>query len=243
MMELEKEIFECSQPEYKGNICPVAKKFKENNKGERPIPEAYLGNPESKFMIIGVNPGQSTNYLCADFGVYQTQIRGFLKDPTKWSRARGGWVYDDVIEIFGYPSREEGGVIITNLVHCPTPSWAKNVKGKWKLSEEEKQESIKLCGPFCLDLIKKINPELVLLHGPDAIRFFSDRYGWNIKDPNSIDMMKDVKKANGRNFVLSPHLVRLVFCSKDPQKPSHRAWQALKETAKELEKRKDLWKA
>ena len=127
LRDVEKRIFECSKPEYKGNVCPVAKKFKEN-KGERPIPEAYLGNPKAKFMIIGINPGKSENYLCGDFEVYQSQIRGFLKDPNKWTRAKGGWVYDDVIKIFRYPPREKDGVIITNLVHCPTPSWGQKIK-------------------------------------------------------------------------------------------------------------------
>jgi len=230
MRDVEKRIFEC--PRYKGDICPVARKFKEVN-GELPIPEAFLGNPIARFMIIGINPGQSENYLDCDFEVYQSEIKGFLKDPTRW---QGSWAWDYVTAIFGYPPREKDGVIITNLVHCPTPSWGQKIKKteQWYLADEEKKEAIKLCNHFCFDIIEKVDPELILLHGPDVIKFFSDYYGWNVEDPKTMDIIGNIKKGDRRNYVLSQHIVRLTFCSKNPQKTSHRAWKALKEAAEKL---------
>jgi len=226
--DVEKRIFEC--PKHRVEVCPVAKKFKEVN-GELPIPEAYLGNPKAKFMIIGINPGQSVNYLDHDFEVYQSEIRGFLK--TKW---KGAWAWDYVIEIFGYPPREKDGVIITNLVHCPTPSWGQKIKktDQWYLVDEKREEAIKLCNHFCFDIVEKVDPELILLHGPDVVKFFSDHYGWSVEDSKSMDITGDIKKGDGRKYVLSQHLVRLIFCSKNPQKSSHKAWQKLKDAATTL---------
>jgi hypothetical protein len=77
MESVEKRIFDC--PNNKGNDCPVAMKLRENNKGnpkgDAPIPEAYLGSPRSKFVILGINPGGCENELPRTFEEYQKCIR------------------------------------------------------------------------------------------------------------------------------------------------------------------------
>jgi hypothetical protein len=71
------------------------------------------------------------------------------------------------------------------------------------------------------------------LHGPDAVKFFSDHYGWSVKDPKSMDIIGDIKTGDGRKYVLSQHLVRLIFCEKNQG-----AWKRLKEAATKLKKGK-----
>ena len=233
MRGLEKRIFDCSFAENKGNVCPVAMKFRANNKGsskdDRPIPEAYLGNPQSKFMIIGINPGQCENYLENNFEAYQHQIRGFLKSP-QW---KSSWTWDYAVEIFDYPSRQKDGVIITNLVHCPTPSWRREKEEKWQLSDEEKQKSLELCTQFCLEIIGKVDPELILLHGLDTVKFFSKHCGWNIdKNAENKDIHGLVKMCDNRAFVLSRHLTSMCF------KKGQGAWRPLEEVAGNIRRNK-----
>jgi hypothetical protein len=230
---VERRIFDC--PKNKGNDCPVEMKFKENNKGnpkgDVPIPEAYLGNPEARFMIIGINPGQCENYLENNFEAYQHQIRGFLKSP-QW---KSSWTWDYAVKIFGYPSRQEDGVLITNVVHCPTPSWRRQKEEKWRLSEEEKQMSIELCNHFCFEIIEKVNPELILLHGLDTVRFFADHCGWWDIDKNAEN--KDIhglppKICDNRTFVLSRHLTSMCF------KKGQGKWIPLEEIGRSIKRNK-----
>lgn len=235
MESLERRIFGCSFARNNGEVCPVAKKFKEIN-GERPIPEAYLGNPRAKSMIIGINPGSSENYLDCNFEDYQQAIRDF------WKLGEGSlmpyrWVWNQVVEIFNYPSFKEDGALVTNLVHCPTKFWNRKVEktDKWFLTEEEKKKALTLCNRFCLDLIEKVDPELIFLHGSDVLKFFSDNYRWNVKDPKSLNIVDNLKQGDdGRTYVLSPHIQRLAYCSKNPMKESYRTWQLLRDASEKL---------
>ena len=223
MRDVEKEIFECAIYNYKD--CPVAKKFKEVNR-ELPIPEAYLGSPKSKFMIVGINPGASRNYICGgaceNFEEYQHWIRQHV--PLFWQ-------YNYVTDIFCYPPLKQGGGTVTNLVHCPTPSWTKQKEDKWQLSEAEKQKSIELCGPFCFKIIDKVNPELILLHKRDVVEFFSRRCEWDISaNAKNKDIHERTKRCNGRTFVLLARHLASIRTKKDE------TWEVLKEAAKKLKK-------
>lgn len=221
MRDVEKRIFECSIYNYKE--CPVAKKFKENNEGERPIPEAYLGNPKSKFMIIGINPGASKNYLSPNFKEYQDQI--------KWPISEQFRQYHYVTEIFGYPPLKEGGGIITNLVHCPTPIWTRPKDKKWWLSDAQKQKSIELCSPFCFKIIEEVDPELILLHKRDVVEFFSRHCKWGISEnAKNKDIHGLIKRCNDRIFVLLARHLASIRTEKDE------TWEIMKEAAKKLKK-------
>lgn len=216
--EVAKRIFECPNKK----VCPVAKKFSENNDGELPIPEAYVGNSKAKFMIIGINPGQSKNYLLgANLTEYISEIEDFLEA----GRLRS-WQYEYAAEIFRYTYLDD--VLITNLVHCPTPSWTRNPSDEWKLSNEEKKESIELCNQFCLEIIKEVDPEFILLHGQPPIEFFSTYYEWGIEEKKPTDINGVTKKGDGRTFVLSQHLQSI------RAKKCEGAWKALEEASKRL---------
>jgi hypothetical protein len=215
---VERKIFDC--PRKEGNNCPVAMKFKENNKGnpkgDVPIPEAFLGNPQSRFMIIGINPGASENYIkCKNFEEYQKWIREHL--PSFWQ-------YHYATEIFGNLPLKQGGGIVTNLVHCSTPSWRRQKEREWQLSELEKEKSLELCSQFCIEMIERVDPELILLHGLDTVRFFADHCGWKDIDKNAEnEAIHGLQKTcNNRTFVLSRHLRSMCF------KKGHEKWIRLK---------------
>lgn len=222
MRDVDKEIFDC--PSREGNTCPVAKKFKQVT-GELPIPEAYLGNPESKFMIIGINPGERKNYICGgaceSFEEYQNWLRQHV--PFFWQ-------YHYATELFGYPALKKGGGIVTNLVHCPTPSWTRQKEEKWRLIDVEKKKSVELCSQFCLEMIEEVSPDLILLHGLDVAKFFSNYCKWGLgEEAQNKDIHGLMRMCNGRTFVLSRHLRSIA------DKKGQGVWRALKEAAKKLE--------
>jgi len=139
MIELVKSILEC--PEHNKDKCPAARKFKEGVE-EPLIPEAYLGSPEAKFIIVGFNPGMTANHEGKpislwsrevrvssslhfdDFFVktYMKRIKHYLMDT--FLEDGRNWQYRRVCKIFDY-SPEKGEVMITNLAHCPTKNWAR----------------------------------------------------------------------------------------------------------------------
>jgi hypothetical protein len=71
--KIEQTIFSCSENTNNGNKCPLAIDFY-NRGNELPIPEAYLGSRTAKYMIVGLNPGETTNYLDKDFKKYLIDI-------------------------------------------------------------------------------------------------------------------------------------------------------------------------
>jgi hypothetical protein len=219
MINVERKIFECSLSQNKGTLCPVACKFKAKIK-ERPIPEAYLGNPKSKFMIIGINPG-ANHIKCNNFEEYQSWIR---------NHTVSFWQYHYAAEIFGYSLRNNEGMV-TNLIHCPTPGWSVQKDETWRLSDIEKQKSLELCSPFCFEMIDKVDPELILLHGLDVAKFFSDHCGWGIpRDAENKDIHGLKKRCNSRTFVLSRHVRSMCF------KKGQGAWKPLEEVARNIER-------
>jgi len=231
---VERKIFECSLSQNNGTSCPVACKFKANNNDERPIPEAYLGNPTSKFMIIGINPGAKENYI----GEEEEEKKKNFIEGTSFEKYQDWigqhipsfWQYGWVAQIFGYSLKNREG-IVTNLIHCPTPRWTVQKEKEWRLSDAEKQKSIELCSPFCLEMIEEVNPKLVLLHGLDIVKFFSNYCGWGIgKNAENKDIHGLVKRCNNRTFVLSRHLRSMCF------KRGQGAWKPLEEVARNIER-------
>lgn len=94
-----------------------------------------------------------------------------------------------------------------------------------------KQKSIDLCSQFCFEIMEKIDPELVLLHGSNAIKFFSNRYGWDVNEnAKSEDINGIIKKGDGRRYVLSQHLRSMTWARDDPR------WTPFKDAATKLEK-------
>jgi hypothetical protein len=224
---LEKRVFECSLDNNPGCYCPVSKKFRENT-GERSIPEVYLGKPESRFMVAGINPGDEENYLpISDFDKYLEQVRGYwLKEYPK----RTWVIYEYVANLFGY-SLQNNEVIVTNLVHCPTKSWSKREGSeKWLLSEGEKVKAIDLCSSYLFDIIVKYKPKVIFVHGFDVIRSLSNHYNWGIREENlnSEYIQGKIFKVNDSSFVLSRHIASMQFSK------GHKYWKRLEDAAKKL---------
>jgi len=238
MTNVERKIFECSLPQNNGTSCPVACKFKANNPNEkRPIPEAYLGNLRSKFMIIGINPGAKENYIGKNGEDGEEKKKNFVEGKSfeeyqKWIREHvpSFWQYNYVAQIFGYSLRNGEG-IVTNLIHCPTPGWSVQKDETWRLSDVEKQKSLELCSPFCIEMVDEVNPELVLLHSLDVVKFFSNYCGWGIgENAENKDIHGLVKRCNNRTFVLSRHLRSMCF------KRGQGAWKPLEEVARNIKR-------
>lgn len=234
MKEVLKSILEC--PKHKKDDCPVVRKFRETV-GELPVPEAYLGSKKAQFMIVGINPGMGyvrvganqfkpvnlwslkmRGVPYADFDLYvktyMNKIRDYLIEPF----LKYAWQYRRVCKIFNY-SPENGEVMITNLVHCPSKRWHKD------FTRDEQNTAFELCNELhpCRDIIKKVGPELVLLHGIDVVRFFCRLFDWNVEK-------KDIpikKERNGIDYVLSRHLQSRAFPD----------WNALEKIAKTLEEK------
>jgi len=232
MIKVVRSILECPE---RNKDCPVARKFRETAEGPL-IPEAYLGSPKAKFMIVGINPGITEvkeekkttglmSYLMRDapphaferdadlyIEVYQRRSKDFLK-----LFVEDAWQYRRVCKIFNY-SPENGEVMITNLAHCPTTNWS-----------EDLNTAFEHCYQFCKGIEKEVGPELVLLHGLPVVRFFSRLFNWNVKN-------KDIpikKERNGRSYVLSRHL----------QSPTiQKDWKALENIAKTLKEGKSSQK-
>ncbi|MFH1774993.1 MAG: hypothetical protein ABH874_08560 [Methanobacteriota archaeon] len=204
LREIAKRVFEC--PKNKRDECPVAKVSTEiYGKPRNPVP--YLGIPiKAKFIIIGINQGES-NIEDSDFDNDLVWMEDFFNNKDFFTDLI--WKnYERAARILNYsPENEE--IIITNLVHCPTLGWT-NPPKEWKLNNEEKERSIDLCNHFCLEIIKEVNPELILLHGLDVVKFFNKHYNWGLPDNiKSKDINGKIKEGDGRTFVLSRHLTRL----------------------------------
>lgn len=224
MGSLERRIFECSSCTDKGKKCPVAQRFKTNT-GEEAVPEAYLGKPESGFMMVGINPGSDENYIQGqEFDGYLSWIRDYWLggyDKRLWR------IYGEVAEVFGY-SLEKDEVVVTNLVHCPTKSWSKRDDIAWWLDKSEKQKAIDLCSDYCFDLISEYNSKVIFVHGFDVVRAFSKHYNWGIKeqDVNSKFLQgKVITTNNNQHFVLSRHLASFQFSK------NHEYWNRIREAA------------
>lgn len=210
--EFAKRICDCQNR----HLCPVVKFNKINYKlPNGPIPLPWWKNinlprgHETELMIIGINPGGKEEDVSNwDFNNYMLEDEN-IGDILSWPYHEN---YECVIEIFG--QKEESGVVVTNLVLCPTPHWARD------LSNEEKEKTIELCSPFCLEIIQNFNPKFIFLHGLDVIKFFGKHYNWNLaEDLKSKDINGRIEKGNGRKFVLSQHLTSI------PRGKTEEAWK------------------
>lgn len=228
MINVVRSILECPE---RNKDCPVARKFRETAEGPL-IPEAYLGSPKAKFVIVGINPGMTYNLQgnpislwswemrdvsSADFDFYVKTYMNKIKDYLTNPFLKDTWQYRRVCKIFNY-SPENGEVMITNLAHCPTKNWS-----------EDLNTVFEHCYQSCKDIEKEVGPELVLLHGLPVVHFFSRLFNWNVKS-------KDIpikKERNGRSYVLSRHL----------QSPTiQKDWKALENIAKTLKEGKSSQK-
>jgi len=215
------------------DVCPVTRKFMETA-GELPIPEAYIGSPKAKFLIVGINPGMT--YVRNEEAKEPVSLWAWeMRDvsPTDFDRyieiyidkiedylatfIRPSWQYRRVCKIFNY-SPENDEVMITNLVLCPSEGWDR------VFSQEEQNRAFMYCNKFCRDIIKKVNPELILLHGLPVVKFYSRLFGLNVQKKD----LPIKKEIDGRTYVLSHHLQSL----HSPRLQAY--WKKFEEIAKNL---------
>jgi len=180
LLELISKIYSCR----KKNKCL-------NNRVDCFYPEAFLGNLNAKFAIVGINPSGRGDLSFSSFDDYVDFCKEALDEEELrdhiWPR---GFLaaYRMLVDAEATVDDFNENVVILNVVKCSTtPSWGDlPFSAKWA-----KEEAKNKCKVYLIQQLTEIQPQVILTHGRPACDFMIDliRKGTNYDvDSSSCDL-------------------------------------------------------